>query len=111
MGHRDARRQNSKERAGPGWGRDDMGETAQAEIVARLELVNEQLRGALDSRIVIEQAKGILSERFALRMDDAFELLRYAARRSRMELSALSRAVVSSLPEQGSPSHLRSSVP
>jgi AmiR/NasT family two-component response regulator len=76
--------------------REDIGAAGEASIVARLEVVNQQLRGALDSRVVIEQAKGILSERFALSLDDAFDLLRDAARRSRIELSALSHAVVSS---------------
>ena len=76
--------------------REDIGGTGEASLVARLEFVNQQLQGALDSRVVIEQAKGILSERFALSLDDAFGLLRDAARRSRIELNALSHAVVSS---------------
>jgi len=76
--------------------REDIGGAGEASLVARLEFVNQQLQGALDSRVVIEQAKGILSERFALSMDDAFGLLRDAARRSRTELNALARTVVSS---------------
>ena len=66
------------------------------ETVERLQAVNDQLRIALDSRIVIEQAKGILSERYGLTMDDAFALLRQAARRDRSSLRMLARAVVSS---------------
>jgi hypothetical protein len=54
----------------------------------------EQLQHALDSRIVIEQAKGILSERFGLGLDGAFGLLRYAARSERMKLHVLADAVV-----------------
>lgn len=48
-----------------------------------------QLQTALDSRVVIEQAVGMLAERFELNVSDAFELLRRAARNSRRELRAL----------------------
>jgi len=54
----------------------------------------EQLQEALESRIVIEQAKGILSERFGFGIDGAFGLLRRAARTERMKLHVLARAVV-----------------
>ena len=48
-----------------------------------------QLQLALDSRVVIEQAVGILAERFELSIAEAFALLRCAARDSRRELRAL----------------------
>jgi ANTAR domain len=54
----------------------------------------EQLQQALDSRVVIEQAKGVLGERFGLGLEGAFGLLRAAARRRRMKLHALAREVV-----------------
>ncbi len=54
----------------------------------------EQLQGALDSRVVIEQAKGILNERFGLGLDGGFGLLRYAARDARMKIHDLAAAVV-----------------
>jgi len=54
----------------------------------------EQLQQALDSRIVIEQAKGILGERFGLGVEGAFGLLRRAARAHRMKLHVLAAAVV-----------------
>jgi AmiR/NasT family two-component response regulator len=54
----------------------------------------EQLQRALDSRIVIEQAKGILAERLRLAPDDAFAVLRGAARSSQMRLHDLAGAVV-----------------
>jgi AmiR/NasT family two-component response regulator len=50
-----------------------------------------QLQAALDSRVVIEQAIGILAERFDLPFPDAFELLRAAARDSRREVRALAQ--------------------
>ena len=50
-----------------------------------------QLQGALDSRVVIEQAIGILAERFGLPFPDAFELLRAAARNSRREVRSLAQ--------------------
>lgn len=48
-----------------------------------------QLQAALDSRVAIEQAIGILAERFGLPFSDAFELLRAAARNSRRKVRAL----------------------
>ena len=51
--------------------------------IDELETENRHLRVALESRIVIEQAKGVLVERLALPPEAVFELLRSAARRSR----------------------------
>jgi AmiR/NasT family two-component response regulator len=54
---------------------------------------NEQLRTALATRIVIEQAKGMLAERFEIHVDEAFERLRHEARSRRMKLNVLAAAV------------------
>jgi len=55
-----------------------------------------QLQAALDSRVAIERAIGMLAERFGLPFSDAFELLRAAARNSRREVRALAEELRSS---------------
>lgn len=56
--------------------------------------LNRQLQHALESRIIIEQAKGVLAERGSIDTGEAFTLLRSHARRTRQRLSDLARAVV-----------------
>ncbi len=58
------------------------------------QLVNEQLTLALNSRIAIEQAKGILAERSGLDMDHAFARLRKYARDHNLRLVDVAHAVV-----------------
>jgi GAF domain-containing protein len=54
----------------------------------------EQLRVALNDRIVIEQVKGLLAERGQLSIDEAFTLLRSFCRSSRMPLTRTARELV-----------------
>lgn len=53
-----------------------------------------QLQVALDSRVLIEQAKGVLSERLGLSPEDAFRQLRHEARDRNRRLHDLAREVV-----------------
>ena len=63
--------------------------------VERLRVENLQLAHALESRVVIEQAKGVLRERYRLTLEASFELLRHAARSNRINIHDLAREVVS----------------
>jgi transcriptional regulator with GAF, ATPase, and Fis domain len=58
------------------------------------ELLAEQLQGALNSRILIEQAKGVLAERQSVSVDEAFRRLRSHARRNGARLADVAEAVI-----------------
>ncbi|HEY0868765.1 MAG TPA: GAF and ANTAR domain-containing protein [Acidothermaceae bacterium] len=60
----------------------------------RSTVVAEQLQHALNSRIVIEQAKGVLAERSNMTMERAFEVLRRHARNNNLKLTDVALAVV-----------------
>ena len=66
------------------------------ELARRLAERNRQLERALETRIVIEQAKGVLVERLGIEPQQAFELLRRAARNERRKIHELAAEVVSS---------------
>jgi transcriptional regulator with GAF, ATPase, and Fis domain len=66
----------------------------QARAIRQQETLAEQLQTALNSRVVIEQAKGVLAERRHVDMDQSFTLLRSTARTNNRRLSDLARAVV-----------------
>ena len=55
-----------------------------------------QLQTALETRIVIEQAKGVLAERLGVEVEEAFEVLRAAARSNSVKIHALAADVVRS---------------
>jgi ANTAR domain-containing protein/GAF domain-containing protein len=67
----------------------------QQRTIHRGEVVAGQLQSALTSRIIIEQAKGVLAERLQISADEAFELLRGAARSRNRLLSDLARDIAS----------------
>lgn len=60
----------------------------------RSAMMAEQLQHALNSRVVIEQAKGVLAERNGVDMDAAFSALRRYARNHNRKLSELATDVV-----------------
>jgi GAF domain-containing protein len=66
----------------------------QQRSISRSSLLAEQLQSALNSRIVVEQAKGVLAERGHLDMQSAFERLRGHARAHHLRLSDVAASVV-----------------
>lgn len=66
----------------------------QERSLRRHETLNEQLQTALDSRVLIEQAKGVLAERRGIDPGEAFTLLRSQARAHNRRLTDLAAAVV-----------------
>ncbi|GAA4964218.1 GAF and ANTAR domain-containing protein [Actinoplanes utahensis] len=59
----------------------------QERAIRRGEVLTEQLQGALNSRIVIEQAKGAIAQAHGVSVDAAFTALRGHARRSNRKLT------------------------
>ena len=57
------------------------------------QILNEQLTQALNTRIVIEQAKGVVAERAELDMEQAFTRLRRYARNHNLRLTDVAQAV------------------
>lgn len=65
-----------------------------ANATAEIERVNEQLQQALESRIVIEQAKGKVAGERAIDMDSAFQLIRSHARSNNLTVRAVAQRIV-----------------
>ena len=66
----------------------------QARAIHQRDTIAEQLQSALNSRVIIEQAKGVIAERHHIDMDQSFTLLRGSARSRNRRLSDLALAVV-----------------
>jgi len=66
----------------------------QEQTIHRAEILTEQLQGALNSRVVIEQAKGALARTHDVDVDQAFELLRRYARNHNRKLVDLAHTVL-----------------
>ena len=63
----------------------------QERSVRQSEVVAEQLQTALNSRVIIEQAKGVLAQHHGVNMDVAFDRLRRHARNHNLRLAELAR--------------------
>ncbi|MFC6156982.1 GAF and ANTAR domain-containing protein [Kribbella jiaozuonensis] len=64
--------------------------------LARQELVTEQLQMALNSRVLIEQAKGFLTHSLSVDVDEAFAVLRRYARANNRRLTEVADDIVQS---------------
>jgi len=66
----------------------------QERSIRHQEILTEQLQGALNSRVVIEQAKGLVAERLGIDMEGAFAALRGYARSRNLKLGDVAGAVI-----------------
>ena len=74
----------------------------QERTISRAGILTEQLQGALNSRIVIEQAKGALAQLEGTTPDEAFGLMRARARTSRVRLVDVASEVLEGIQHRGS---------
>ncbi len=70
------------------------------------EVLNSQLQAALNSRIVIEQAKGALARILSVTVDDAFTEMRVYARANHLKLSDVAREVLTEPGRHAALTHL-----
>lgn len=66
----------------------------QQRAVQEARILVEQLQSALNSRIVLEQAKGVLAERAQVKLDDAFRMLRVYARNHNLRLRSVAESLI-----------------
>jgi transcriptional regulator with GAF, ATPase, and Fis domain len=66
----------------------------QQRTVQQTLITKDQLQTALSSRVAIEQAKGILSERYGVPMDDSFNQLRSYSRNHNLRLHEVAQGLI-----------------
>jgi transcriptional regulator with GAF, ATPase, and Fis domain len=66
----------------------------QERALREARVLAEQLQSALNSRVVVEQAKGVLAERAQMNVDDAFHMLRGYARNHNCRLRDVAEDVI-----------------
>jgi transcriptional regulator with GAF, ATPase, and Fis domain len=69
----------------------------QERAISRSEVLTEQLQGALNSRIIIEQAKGAIAQAHGVTVDAAFDLIRAFARRNNRRLGEVALLIITDL--------------
>ncbi|MDT7590120.1 MAG: hypothetical protein QOE32_7670 [Pseudonocardiales bacterium] len=62
--------------------------------IHRSEVLNERLQTALTTRVIVEQAKGVLAQQGTMSMDVAFSLLRNYSRAHNQRLAEVTRRVI-----------------
>jgi len=67
----------------------------QARTLEEASQLSAQLQHALNSRVVIEQAKGFVAYRRGISLPEAFDLIRKRARETRQPLSELAQRIIS----------------
>ncbi|WP_250031419.1 GAF and ANTAR domain-containing protein [Paractinoplanes maris] len=65
----------------------------QERTISQSEILTEQLQGALNSRIVVEQAKGAVAQACRVTVDEAFAVIRRFARDHNRKLTEVARAI------------------
>ena len=65
----------------------------QERVIREGQIIEEQLHRALDSRVMIEQAKGVIAHALTLSMDDAFAMLRKYSRDRNLTIRAVAESV------------------
>lgn len=71
----------------------------QDRLLHQRDVVADQLQTALNSRVAIEQAKGVLATRLDIGTDEAFDLIRRRARDSRRHLIDVAEEIVRTRPD------------
>ena len=69
----------------------------QERAIARGGVLTEQLQAALNSRVIIEQAKGALAQAHGITVDDAFTKIRAYARANNRRLGDVAHSIVTDL--------------
>ncbi len=66
----------------------------QHRAIEAVQVINDQLSAALESRVLIEQAKGMLAERAGVEVEEAFERLRSFARNRNRRLAQVAEGFI-----------------
>jgi GAF domain-containing protein len=76
----------------------------QERTIRERQVLTEQLQGALNSRVIIEQAKGAIAQSRGVSVDEAFTMIRSYARNNNRRLGEVAQAIIANaqgIPELG----------